>query len=80
MQATEVTMLQPKIVEKTTAGAAMIAPHESAREKRKSTLVSERVFASKRRSRNSYAVYTFARYRNGTMVTPRITIAIGSPK
>ena len=73
-------MLQPNIAENTTAGAAMIVPHDSPREKRKSTLVSDRVFASKRRSRNSYAVYTLARCRNGTMVTPRMTIATGSPK
>ena len=36
--------------------------------------------ASKRRSRNSYAVKIRAPCRKGTSVTPRITIASGSPK
>ena len=80
MSATDQGSDQPKIDEKTTAGAAMIVPHERPRDRRKRKLVSERVLASKRRSRNSYAVYTLARCRNGTMVTPRMTIASGSPK
>ena len=56
MSATDVHMFQPKMAEKTTAGAEMIAPHDIARESRNRNAVSERVFASKRRSRNSYAV------------------------
>ena len=80
ISATHHQMLQPKIAEKTTAGAAMIVPHDMPREIRKRNAVSDRVFASNRRSRYSYAVYTFARWRNGTSVTPRITIASGRPK
>ncbi len=70
----------PKMAEKTIAGAARMVPHDMPRESRKRNAVSDRVFASKRRSRNSYAVNTFAPWRKGTMVTPRITIAIGNPK
>ena len=73
-------MFHPKIAENTTAGAAMIVPHDIPRESRNRNAVSDRVLASKRRSRNSYAVYTLARWRNGTSVTPRMTIASGSPK
>src|SRR5690348_11970000 len=42
MIATERTMLQPKMAEKTTAGAEMMVPQESAREMRKRNAVSER--------------------------------------
>ena len=70
----------PRMDANTTAGAAMIVPADMPRESRNRKLVSERVFASKRRSRYSYAVYTFAPCRNGTRVTPRITIATGRPK
>ena len=58
----------------------MIVPHDMPRETRNRNAVSERVFASKRRSRYSYAVYTRAPCRNGTSVTPRMTIASGRPK
>src|SRR5213075_198388 len=80
MIATDQPMLQPKIAENTTAGAEMIVPHDIARETRNKKAVSDRVFASNRRSRNSYAVYTPDPCKNGTSVTPRITIASGSPK
>ncbi len=52
---------QPSTIERITAGAAMITPHDSARDRRNSRLASVRVRASKRRSRYSYAVNTFAR-------------------
>ena len=68
------------MAENTTAGAARMVPHDIPRDSRKRNAVSDRVFASKRRSRNSYAVNTFAPCRNGTMVTPRMTMASGSPK
>ena len=38
----------------------MIAPHDIALEMRNRSAVNDRVFASKRRSRYSYAVKTFA--------------------
>ena len=44
------------IAENTTAGAARIVPTDSTRDSRKRNAVRERVFASKRRSRYSYAV------------------------
>jgi hypothetical protein len=56
MIATDQLTGQPKIAEKTTAGAAMIVPHDMARDSRKRKLVSVRVLGSKRRSRYSYAV------------------------
>jgi hypothetical protein len=80
MSATDHPSGQPKMAEKTTAGAAMIVPHDMPREMRNRNAVSERVRASNRRSRYSYAVKTRALCRNGTSVTPRITIASGSPK
>ncbi len=80
ISATHHQMFQPKMAENTTAGAAMIVPHDMPREMRKRNAVSARVFASNRRSRYSYAVYTLARCRKGTSVTPRITIASGRPK
>src|SRR6185437_13021920 len=80
IRATDHATFQPKIAENTTAGAEMIVPHDIARETRNRNAVNERVFASKRRSRNSYAVYTPDPCKNGTSVTPRITIASGSPK
>ena len=52
---------QPSTIERMTAGAAMMTPHDSARDSRNSRLASVRVRESKRRSRYSYAVYTFAR-------------------
>ena len=78
--ATDVAMGHPKIDEKTTAGAARIDPHDIARDTRNRNAVSVRVLASNRRSRYSYAVYTLAPCRNGTSVTPRMTIASGRPK
>ena len=51
MSATDHATGQPKIAENTTAGAAMIVPHDIARESRNRNAVSDRVFASKRRSR-----------------------------
>ena len=80
MSATHHEIGQPKMAEKTTAGAAMIVPHDMPRDMRKRKEVSDRVFASKRLSRYSYAVKTFAPWRKGTSVTPRITMASGSPK
>ncbi len=56
ISATHQVMSQPKIAESTTLGAAMIVPHDMPRESRNRKLVSERVLASKRCSRNSYAV------------------------
>ena len=47
---------QPSTSESTTAGAEITAPHDMPRETRNSRLVKLRVFASKRRSRYSYAV------------------------
>ena len=47
---------QPKMAENTTAGAARIVPHDMPREIRNRNAVSERVLASNRRSRYSYAV------------------------
>ena len=44
---------QPKIAEKTTAGAAMITPQDIPRESRKRNAVRARVRESKRRSRYS---------------------------
>ena len=80
MSATDHATGHPNTAEKTTAGADMMAPHDIPRDRRKRKLVRERVFASKRRSRYSYAVKTFAPCRKGTSVTPRITMARGSPK
>jgi hypothetical protein len=80
MIATDNPIGHPNTAANTTAGAARIVLHDSAREMRNRNAVSVRVFASKRRSRNSYAVNTFAPCRNGTIVTPRITMASGSPK
>ena len=80
MIATDQTIGQPKIAENTTPGAEMIVPQASPREQRKRNDVSVRVAGPNRFSRNSYAVYTLARCRYGTIVTPRITIATGSPK
>ncbi len=56
MSATLSQMFQPNTAEKTTAGAAMIVPHDRPRDNRNRNAVSERVLASKRRSRYSYAV------------------------
>ncbi len=53
MIATHHQRFHPKIVEKTTAGAAMIVPHDIPRDNRKRNAVSERVRASNRRSRYS---------------------------
>jgi hypothetical protein len=64
----------------TTAGADNVTPSESARPSRKRKLASDRVRASKRRSRYSYAVYTRARVKNGTTVSDRMIIASGNPK
>src|SRR5262245_21955559 len=72
-----VTMLVPMITESTTDGAERIAPHDIAREIRNRNAVKDRVFASKRRSRYSYAVKTFAPWKNGTSVADRISIASG---
>ena len=80
MSNTQYTRSQPNTALSTTLGAAMMVPADMPRESRKSRLVSERVFASKRRSRYSYAVYTFAPCRNGTRVTPSSTMATGRPK
>ena len=80
MIATDEATLHPKMAENTTAGAAMIVPQDMPRDKRKRNAVSERVRASNRRSRYSYAVYTPAPCNSGTSVTPRITIASGRPK
>ena len=49
-------MLQPRIAEITTAGAASVTPSENARPTRNSKLVAVRVRTSNRRSRYSYAV------------------------
>jgi hypothetical protein len=80
ISATHSQRFQPKIAENTTAGAAMIVLADMPRDRRKRSAVNVLVFASKRRSRNSYAVNTLAPCRNGTSVTPRMTIASGSPK
>ena len=56
ISATHHTSGHPKSAEKTTAGAAMITPHDIPRDSRKRKAVSVRVRASKRRSRYSYAV------------------------
>jgi hypothetical protein len=80
ISATDQSRSQPKMAEKTIAGAEMIAPHDIPLEMRNRKLVSDRVFASNLFSRYSYAVKTCDPCRNGTRVTPRMTIAIGSPK
>ena len=72
--------LHPRIVDMTTDGAASVTPSEKARPMRNRKLASERVRASNRRSRYSYAVYTFARVKNGTTVSDRMIIASGRPK
>ena len=56
ISATDQAMFQPKMAENTTAGAAMIVPHDMPRERRNRNAVSDRVRASNRRSKNSYAV------------------------
>src|SRR3954470_15165923 len=71
MNATVAGSVHPNIDEKTTAGAAMIAPHDMPREQRNRNAVRERVAGLKRLSRYSYAVNTRAPRRNGTIVTPR---------
>ena len=48
--------IHPDVVTLIREGAAMIVPHDIARETRKRNAVSDRVFASNRRSRYSYAV------------------------
>ena len=55
------TSSQPSTMDRMTEGAAMMTPTPSPRDTRKKKLVSVRVFASKRCSRYSYAVNTFAR-------------------
>ncbi len=56
MSATLQATGRPKIALKTTAGAATIVPHDMPRESRNRNAVRDRVLASKRRSRYSYAV------------------------
>ena len=73
-------MLQPRMAEITTDGAASTTPSENVRPSRKSKLANVRVRTSNRRSRYSYAVYTLARWKNGTSVTDRMTIARGRPR
>src|SRR5437868_4743037 len=68
------------MAENTTAGAAMMVPHDIPRATRKRKLVRDRVRASKRRSRYSYAVNTLAPWRNGTSVTPRMTMTQSSAR
>ena len=80
IRATDHNRLHPYMAENTTAGAAMMVPHDIPRTTRKRKLVRERVRASNRRSRYSYAVNTLAPWRNGTSVTPRMTMACGRPK
>ena len=46
----------PSTIDITTAGAEITTPHDMPRESRNNRLVNERVLASKRRSRYSYAV------------------------
>ena len=80
MASTVTGSCQPRIVDITTAGAASVTPSENARPSRNRKLASERVRTSNRRSRYSYAVYTFARWKNGTTVSDRMIIASGRPK
>jgi hypothetical protein len=48
--------LHPRMMERMTAGAEITTPHARQRDTRNRRLVSDRVFASKRLSRYSYAV------------------------
>ena len=56
MNATLAHIDQPNTVENTTAGAAMMVPQLNPRDSKNKNAVSDRVLASKRFSRNSYAV------------------------
>ncbi len=53
INATDHPIFQPKIAEITTAGAAMMVPHDIPRDSRNRNAVRERVLGSKRRSRYS---------------------------
>ena len=53
MSSTVSVRFQPMMIERITAGAEMIVPHDNPRDSRNSALVSVRVFTSKRRSRYS---------------------------
>jgi hypothetical protein len=68
------------MAESTIAGAYSVSPAERPRWHRKMALASARVLESKRCSRYSYAVKTLARWKTGTTVAHRITIAMGRPK
>ncbi|MNG38226.1 hypothetical protein D3C84_1258470 [compost metagenome] len=71
---------QPKITVSTSAGAESATPTANPRWIRKMPLTSARTRASKRFSRNSYAVYTPLAWYRGAMNAAMKIMANGSPR